>query len=81
MRRKRRHIVVHFDRLRPCHSGARLFLNHTPNTDNNKTTSNKETHFGSKLELIDGEDNVEANTGPGVGKSCMHSGVAILARG
>ena len=61
-RRKHRRIVVHFDRLKPCHPGTR-FENHTstPSTNNNnESPSREETHFGSRLELIDGEDHTEA---------------------
>lgn len=58
---------MHFDHLKPYYPET-WFHNHIPNTnDNNKGVSREETHFGLRLELIDGEENAETCAEPSQG--------------
>ena len=73
-RRKRRRIVVHFDRLKPYHPGTRFHYHTAPSThDNNNNVSKGNTNFGSKLELIDMKDSAEASAEPSLNDGGVES--------
>ena len=70
-RRKEHQIVVHFDHLKPCHPGTRFHYHTDPSAHDNFSMEN--TNFGSRLEIIDGEDSAEVSAIPSLNDGGVES--------